>query len=58
MSGRLEQIKARQAQETFDRSLPGKLWKAIRPALGVYCVYRILAVSYSVRLIYLVLNAG
>jgi len=43
MSGRLKRVKARRAQELYDRSLPGKLWNVVSLALGVYCVYKILA---------------
>ena len=58
MSGRLKRVKARRAQELYDRSLPGKLWNVVSLALGVYCVYKILAVSYEVRPIFPLLNAG
>jgi len=50
MSGRLKRVKARRAQELYDRSLPGKLWNVVSLALGVYCVYKILAATLVISM--------
>ncbi|KAF8342709.1 Abscisic acid G-protein coupled receptor-domain-containing protein [Cantharellus anzutake] len=43
MSLRVQGTKALRAQEAFESSITGKIWKAVNLALGLYCVYRILS---------------